>query len=561
MLRKLSTLLIFAYLAILSACDHSPQIADNRTVFRYNESSGISSLDPAFARNQANIWAINQLFNGLVQLDDQLKPVPCIARHWDISEDGKTYTFHLRHDVYFHNSGIFTFGKGRKVVASDFVYSFSRIVDKKTASPGAWIFNQVENENNHYSFFAINDSILVIRLKSAFPPFLGLLCMQYCSVIPREAIDAYGTDFRKNPVGTGPFRLKYWKEGVKLVLEKNDNYFETENGQPLPYLDAVSISFIVDKQSAFLEFIKGNLDFMSGIDASYKDELLSRSGDLNSKYAQRVNLEKSSYLNTEYLGILVDSTLPALTGNPLATRYIRQAINYGFDRKKMMQYLRNNIGKPGTAGIVPAGLPWFSQSLVKGYDYNPEKSKELLLKAGFPGGAGLPPITLSTNASYLDLCKYLQSQLNDLGFTIKIDVSPPATLRDMIAKSSVPFFRASWIADYPDAENYLSLFLTSNFCPAGPNYTHYSDKEFDKLYIQALEETNDSIRGNIYVKMDNLVMEDAAVIVLYYDEVLRFTGKDVEGLTCNALNLLTLKKVKKNNSILKQKADTKQGKL
>lgn len=226
-------------------------------------------------------------------------------------------------------------------------------------------------------------------------------------------------------------------------------------------------------------------------------------------------------------------------------RAIRQAMNYSFDRVKMMRFLRNNIGIPGVSGFVPEGLPWFDQKAVKGYDYDPVKARELLASAGFPGGKGLPPITLTTNASYLDLCKYIQSQLNEAGFNILIDVSPPATLREMIAQSKVAFFRGSWIADYPDAENYLSLFYSLNFCPDGPNYTHYSNPAFDKLYQKAIMELNDSIRGNLYSQMDKLMMADAPVLVLYYDQVLRFTGKSISGLGCNPLNLLNLKRVKK----------------
>jgi len=530
---------------MLESCTRKPGTGTGKTVFRYNESAGITSLDPAFARNQANIWAVNQLFNGLVQLDDSLKPVPCIAKRWDISTDGFTYTFYLRKDVKFHDSEVFPDGKGRLVTASDFVYSFNRIVDPKLASPGAWIFGQVQKTRNSYSFEATNDSTFSVKLSSPFPPFLGLLCMQYCSVVPHEAIEKYGGDFRQHPVGTGPFFFRLWKEGVKLVLLRNRNYFETESGRRLPYLDAVAITFIVDKQSAFLEFVKGSLDFMSGIDASYKDEMLTHSGELNPKYSHRISLIKHPYLNTEYLGILYDSTLAVLKHSPLRRKAVRQAMNYSFDRVKMMRYLRNNIGLPGTAGFVPAGLPWYDQKKVSGYIYNPEKARELLSKAGFPNGRGLPPITLTTNASYVDLCKYLQSQMNEVGFDIRIDVTPPATLREMIAQSKVAFFRASWLADYSDAENYLSLFYTPNFCPGGPNYTHYSNPEFDRLYRQAIKEVNDSARAQHYMQMDNLIMEDAPVIILFYDQVLRFTGKDITGLGCNALNLLNLKKVKK----------------
>lgn len=535
----------FFLLLLIAACKSGRFNKDGRTVFRYNESAGITSLDPAFARDQANIWAVNQLFNGLVQLDDNLKVKPCIAKSWEISPDGLNYTFHLRNDVFFISDAAFVGNKGRKVVANDFVYSLNRLLDDKLASPGAWVLKQVKHENNTNSFKTLNDSTLIISLKAPFPPFLGLLSMQYCSVVPFEAIEKYGAGFRKHPVGTGPFKFGIWKEGVKLVMLRNNNYFESGPSGPLPYLDAIAVTFIVDKQSAFLEFIKGNLDFVSGIDASYKDELLTSNGDLRSKYSSKINLTKQPYLNTEYLGILIDTNFKAASESPLRFKLVRQAINYGFDRVKMMRYLRNNIGNAGTAGFVPAGTPWFDQKQVSGYNYDPVKAMHLLGKAGYPGGKGLPPITLTTNASYLDLCKFIQSQLGEIGINLKIDVTPPATLREMIAQSKVSFFRGSWIADYPDAENYLSLFYTQNFCPAGPNYTHFSSPAFDKIYSECMLERNDSVRGLKYMQMDQLLIEEAPVVVLYYDEVLRFSRKEISGLASNPLNLLNLKQVKK----------------
>ncbi|MBE0663523.1 MAG: ABC transporter substrate-binding protein [Bacteroidales bacterium] len=533
-------------ISLLFSCRGPFEQLDENTVFRYNESSNITSLDPAFARNQANIWGVNQVYNGLLQLNDKLEVEPCIAKNFEISEDGKTYTFHLRTDVYFHDSPCFPASQGRRVGAEDFVYSFRRILDPAVASPGAWVFRNVKLiSNDQPAILALNDSTLVIELEQAFPPFPGLLTMQYCSVIPHEAVKYFGTDFRRNPVGTGPFRFGMWKEGVKLVLLKNPSYFETENGEPLPYLDAIAITFVVDKHTAFLEFIKGKLDFMSGIDASYKDELLTRSGDLNPKYNDRIQKITQPYLNTEYLAFQVNPELAVSKDNPLMIKEIRQAINHGFDRKRMMRFLRNNIGEPGLFGFVPPGLPSFDSNAVKGYNYNPVLARELLAKAGYPNGRGLPDITIATNASYLDLTRYIQHQLNELGFNICIDVNPPATLREMIAQARVPFFRASWIADYPDAENYLSLFYSRNFTPAGPNYTHFNSKDYDLLYEKAMTETIDSVRYSYYRQMDQIVMDQAPVVVLYYDQVLRFAQKNIRGLGSNAMNLLDLKKVKK----------------
>lgn len=532
---------ILSFLAfVLCSCTSENRNAGKK-VFRYNEAANIQSLDPAFAKDQAMIWVDVQLYNGLVQMDNELNIVPSIAKSWEVSNDGLEYTFHLRNDVYFHPHQLFKNGK-RRVVAEDFVFSLNRIVDTKTMSPGAVFFENVEQINGKYSFFAPNDSTFVVRLKQAFSPFLGILTMPYASVVPKEIVNHYKEDFRKHPIGTGPFKFKMWKENVKLVLVKNEDYFEKDSlGKRLPYLDAVAISFIVDKQSVFLEFVKGNIDFISGIDPNYKDEILTRSGKLQSKYKDKINLITQPYLNTEYLGFKMDVNDEK---NPLKDKRVRQAINYGFSREKMIKYMRNNIGYPGEYGIIPVGLAGFD-STVNSYEYNPEKSKRLLAEAGYPNGEGMQEITLSTTATYLDLCKYIQQQLGLLGIKVKIDVNPPAALREHIAQGKTQWFRGSWIADYPDAENYLSLFYSKNHCPKGSNYTHFSSKEFDKLYEKAILETDYEKRITLYKKMNAIIIEESPIVVLYYDQVLRFVQKNISGFESNPLNLLILKNVNK----------------
>jgi len=370
--------------------------------------------------------------------------------------------------------------------------------------------------------------------------------MPYCSVIPWEAIKYYGDDFRGHPVGTGPFRFGYWKEGVKLVLTRNQAYFEWVGGNQLPFLDAVSITFLADKQAAFLQFVQGKLDFISGIDPSYKDELLTRDGRLNPKYAEKFRLITQPYLYTEYLGILIDTGLAAVDGNPLQKRLVRMAINQAFDRQKMILYLRNNIGTPGIYGMIPPGMPGFDTSIVY-YDYRPELARELLEEAGYSSTEEMPAVTLVSTPDYLDICKYIQHQVTELGIRLEIEVSPPAAVREMKAMAKLPFFRASWIADYPDPENYLALFYSRNFAPRGPNYTHYSNPEFDHLFEEAMVMPDDSLRLEAYHRMEQIMMADAPVVVLYYDQVLRFVWNDVQGLEGNPMNLLTLKQVYKEN--------------
>ena len=532
----------------LSCQNETVDKKENKTVFRYNESSGISSLDPLYARNVENIWAINQIFNGLVQMNDDLEVKPCISKSWEISDDGLTYTFHLRNDVFFHDNDGFEGGKGRKVIASDFVHSLYRIIDPKQASPGAWIFNNIDKEND-LGFKAVNDSTLIIYLLKPFPPFLGLLTMQYCSVIPFEIVELYDQDFRNQPVGTGPFKFKLWKEGVKLVLVKNENYFEKdEKGNSLPYLDAVSVTFINEKQVVFLEFVKGNLDMVSGMDQMPKDEVLTQTGKLNIKYQGKFRLETNPYLKTDYLGILVDPNSDLVKNSPLKFKAVRKAINYGIDRELMITYLRNNIGTPASGGIIPRGMPSFNPKLVKGYTYDPEKASSLLLEAGFDSENPVPEITISTHKKFHDMCEFMQHQLSEIGIRIKIDVQPAISLRERVAKSQLNMFRKSWIADYPDAENYLALFYSKNFCPAGPNYTHFSNPEFDKLYDKAQLETDDSLRYRYYQQMDNIMVEEAPIVPLYYDQIIRLVQNNINGLSKNPMNLLSLKRVQKEET-------------
>ena len=369
--------------------------------------------------------------------------------------------------------------------------------------------------------------------------------MKYFSVIPKEIVEHFGADFRRNPVGTGPFKFKMWNEGSKLVFVKNENYFEFENGNRLPYLDAVSFSFIKDKETSFLEFLQGNVDMVSGIDAINTDEVLTVEGELKEKYKSQYQMQTQPYLKTDYLGFLIDENMPIVKKSPLKIKEIRQAINYGFDRKKMVKYLRKNLGTPATAGFIPPGLPSFDSKKVNGYDYNPDKVKELLFMAGFPDGKGLPEISLATTEQYLELAEYIQSQLAEFGIKIKIDVQKSSVLSDAIANSKLAFFRKSWVCDYPDEENFLSLFYSKNWSPKGFNYTHFSNPQFDILYEKSQSELNDSIRYGYYQQMDQLLIDNAPVVPMYYDQVVRLVQNNISGLTSNAMNLLSLKRVKK----------------
>lgn len=531
-------ILLFGALHFFSACNRPPQ---NKNVFHYNESSGIATLDPAFAKSQSVMWAVHQLYNTLVEIDSNLRIVPSLARNWEISPDNLVFTFHLRTDVFFHDNESFPAGKGRKMVANDVVYSFSRIVDRGTASSGAWIFNGKVDTTTGFS--AINDSTFQLRLLKPFHPILGILSMQYCSILPHEVVEKYGKDFRRHPCGTGPFQFTAWEEGQALILARNKKYFEKDGvGHSLPYLDGVKVSFYDSKATEFLEFQQQRLDFINDIDVSFKDEVLTKKGMLRKEWEGKILLDKHPYLNIEYLGILSDSSNALVNNSPLKDKRIRQAINYGIDKRRMMLYVRNSIGIPAESGFVPAGLPSFDSTAVKGYRYDPGKALALLRDAGYPNGEGLPAITLLTIPQYADLGSYIANELQQVGIKVQVEAVQKSLLLEQTAKSQALFFRGSWIADYPDAENYLSVFYSKN--PAPPNYTRFKSIEFDELYEKALTEKDDATRAGIYQQADRYIINNAPVVPLWYDMAIHLLHPYVERLTANGLNLLELRRVK-----------------
>ncbi len=512
-------------------------------VFRLNLSAAVSTLDPAFADNQSNTWAAVQLFNGLVRLGDQLALEPDLARSWTVSDDGLTYTFLLRRDAWFHPDPVFLPAypdSTRAMTAADVVFSLGRLMDPATGANGFWVFNGVVDPGQGLQ--ALNDSTVQIRLLRPFEPFLSRLAMPYCSIMANEAIQAYGPELRRHPVGTGPFRLGQWREGESLTLLRHPRYFGRDaSGKELPYLDAVRFRFLAAKGTEFLQFRNGELDFVSDLDPSFLQKVLSPDGGLQPEFQDVIELKRGLYLNTEYLGINTE----AAAGGPLADERVRQALSLGIDRERMIAFQRFGKGIPAEGGMVPPSLLGLQHSSRTGYGYrfDPQAASRLLAEAGYPGGRGMPELLLRTNDQYLDLCLFLQAQWKELGITVQVENLDGKVLRESMVQGQSLFFRASWIADYPDAESYLALFYGSYGAP--PNYTRSRMADYDALYEAAVQERDPALRLGLYRAMDSLVARRAPAIPLYYDEVILLHHPWVHGLQTNAMNLLRLERVQK----------------
>ena len=543
------TFWVVVFIGFMVSCGTTDDkdLNSEKTVFRYNEAAGISKLDPSRTTSFEDIIAIGHLFEGLVALDEELQVVPAIAAEWEISDDGREYTFYIRSDVYFHDNECFAASEGRRVVASDFEYSFFRIVDPAEPSPGKYIFENVakNEESNYIGFKAIDDRIFKIYLKEPQPSFLQMLTLKHCSVLPHEAIDMYGEDFRANPVGTGPFKFSFWNEDVKLVLLKNDEYWrKSESGDTLPYLDAITISFLPDRHQEYMQFKVGKYEMMSGLDQSFQETLLTDRGGLKEEFDPTITFSKIPWLKTDYLGFLVDENKPINADSPIRNKLVRQAVNYAIDKDELVTYMRKNIGKGAHKGFLPRGMPGFDKVTASGIVFNPDKSRELLKKGGYNG----EPVKLVVANQYKQMCNYIQRKLREVGLNVQVDAVSKSVHRKDMATFQTNFFLKNWTADFPDATNFYQLFYSKNFAPEnGPNYTHFANADYDKLFEQLLTEKNDTLKWDLYNQLEAVLIDESPVIPLFYDETVRFFSKRVSGMKANSMNQLDLSEVKLNN--------------
>ena len=433
-----TVLKIFFLVGILTtflSCRQHPN-QKSKKIFRYNETTGISSLDPIQAKNQANIWPIHQLFTTLVEFDDSLHLKPVLASRWEISNEGKCYTFIIRTDVFFHDDLSFENKKGRRLVASDVAYSLNRLIDPQMASPGAWVLNELVDEKN--PFVAPNDSTFIINLKSPYSPLFGILSMPYCAVVPKEAVVYYGADFGRHPIGSGPFKFISWHPNQAITLSKNDAYFERDElNQKLPYLDGLQILLMPNKSSEFMAFQQHKIDFLNDIDPSFKDELLTKSGKLRAQWKDKIVMKKHPYMNTEYLGILNKNGGSSFLQN----NNFRKAIYHAIDRKKMIFYLRNSIGSNANKGFVPEALNGFYPDSIQKEPYNPELSKLYLEKSGYISSSKTSEkITLTTVPNYAVLGTFICSELNKVGINAQLEVVQKGLLLEQMSLQNISFF-------------------------------------------------------------------------------------------------------------------------
>jgi peptide/nickel transport system substrate-binding protein len=561
LLRSLTPVALAALL--FTGCgDRKPAVASN--TFYCNILDGLNTLDPARIGARSPWWIGGQIFSGLVGLDSSLQPIPLLARSWSVSDDGLTWTFNLRSDAYFSDDPSFAGGRGRRVVAEDLRYSFERICTPETGSTGFWVFRgKVKGAEEFYKgreskssgapehvagFRAVNDTTFQIELVEPFAPFLTMLSIPYCYVVPREAVEKYGTEFARHPVGAGAFHLVEWLPDQELRIARNPNYFERDaSGNRLPYLDTVRFSFIKNSKTEFIEFQQGKLDMISSIDPEFDDVVLAPDGKSLSSQFKDYGFYTTPAMSVEYYGFMLDSTTQGGKGSPFAgNRYLRRALNYAIDRESIIRYVLKGRAIAGTHGPIPPGTPGYSG--IEGFRFDRDLARRLLDSAGYPNGRGLGTITLQLgqNERTASVAEAVQEQLKAIGVNINLVQVDFPQHREMILSGKLPFWRASWIGDYPDAENFIALFYSPYAAPRGPNTTRMADPGVDSLYRAALDPRLPMAqRAALYREAERIVLDEAPWVLLYYSVIQRLTQPGIEGYVVDPLDRLVLTRVRK----------------
>ena len=511
----------FVFLSILSlllaplAAANSEKQALSGGDYRVPLASEPITLDPAKFNGIYAMNVGNNLFDGLVEFDGNLNVVPAIAKIWKISRDHRTYTFLLREGIKFHN--------GREVTAEDFVFSFKRLLDPEIKSPAASLFSNIQGAKEYQEgkvasvngLRAVNHHTLVIELEKPFAPFLSILAMANAKVVPRESFEK---SFDTHPVGTGPFRFQSWRPGKEIVLAANNDYFKDG-----PYLERLRFVIYqnVDWEKIYADFEEGRLDQSLVASGDYKFR------DGGNKVGTSPTLISKPGLNVVYIGMNLEL-------EAFKDRRVRQAIYHAVDREKIVSE-STRWRSVQAKGILPPGIAGFDP-YFKGYDYNPGKAIELLEKAGYPGGRGIPAIELWT-VSKTDRVKgqlqQYQRYLADIGIQVKIKVAE--NWKDFIARinnKQAAMFYAAWYADFPDPDNFLYTLCHSK---SRTNRMNYNNAEVDRMLEEARSEADYMKRVEQYRKIQELVMQDAPVIAQHVNSFNYVFQPWVKGINMNHL--------------------------
>lgn len=535
----------FSCISLLMSPGCTKKVDDTDTTLNAVLLQNVKGLDPARANDLYSATVIAQLYEGLLQYHYLKRPYslePALAESLPkVSDNGLTHTFKLKNGIRFHDNPAFPDGKGREVTAEDFIYSFKRLADPRTASEGFWIFdgkikglnewaNAVKAEKADYStpiegLQAPDKHTLVIKLTQPYYQLYYVLAMPFSSVVPREAVEKYGAEFINNPVGTGPFMLEKasdWVRNSKITLKKNQNFrnetYPSEGapgdseaglladaGKPLPLAEKLVFTELPESQPRWQNLMKGNFEFAEIPNDNFesavqKDNKKAIATDLAKK---GMRLDITPRPDVTYVGINMND--PILGKN----KDLRHAMSLANDNETLIENFYNGRAIPAQ-GPIPPGLDSYDENYKNPYvQRDLEKAKAALKKAGYPEGKGLPELTYETmaDAKARQQAEFFANNMAAIGIKVRINPNTWPQFQEKIKNGQAQLFGIAWGADYPDAQNFFQLFYSKNRSP-GPNDTSFTNAAFDKIYEKSLTLPPGKERDALYKQMRDIVVEE-----------------------------------------------------
>lgn len=516
---------------------------------------GPKSLDPVEGSTTYDNMACAQMYETLLTYNyadpTELEPL-LLAEMPESADGGKTWRFRLKPGVTFHDNRCFPGGQGRAVTTDDVFYSLKRIFDKANGLENTWLLANTivgldayaaeENAKPSGAFDydrevpglrKISDSEFEIELTKPVYRFLYVLAMFQTAVVPREAVEYYGEDFSRNPVGTGPFILDTWVPKQSLTLNRNPEYHEVlypardkwsredmrnrlhrAAGQRAPFVDRLEFTMFVEDQPMWLEFDLGKLGLAQVPDPYFDDAFDLRTKTLKPEFAARGVRAHSEPL-LDFIFRAFNMADPDWGGYTEQKRKIRQAISLAIDLNEFNETFYSGIPTIYDGPIPPTldGHPEGGRAPVSYRGPDLTRAKRLLAEAGHPDGRGLPPLKFYTSigSQNQQMSEMLKGQLGRIGIRVEVNLVDFSQLIEFVNSKKAPFFGFAWGSDYPDAENNLALFYGPNESP-GSNHFNYKRPEYDALYEQILTMEPGEERTAVYERMRDMVIEDVPFI-------------------------------------------------
>jgi len=570
MKRILYWLLLGGTLALCTACPGSKEPNGSNTelraaqggryyggVFKLNESEFIKTLFPHNITDAVSTRIASQVYEGLFKFDpSDLSVKKSLAADYTVDSSGTLYTIKLKKDVYFHDDPCFEGGKGRILTAQDVKYCFTLLCTQGPNNQGFGVFKDIlKGATEYYNASAggktpskeiegikiLDNNTIQLSLVKPSSIFLFNLARPFTFVFPKEAFEKYRLDMRTKAVGTGPFVLQNIDDDISIILKRNDRYHNVDEfGNKLPFLDAVDIRFIKDKKTELFEFKKGNFSMIYRLPTEYIIDILEDAGsNENGEYSQ-YELQRKPEMATQFLAF-------QNTGEIFKNRNLRKAFSFAIDREKILEFVLNGEGyASGFHGITPPSFPNYPIDSIKGYSKNLDSAKYYLAKAGYPNGRGFPEIVLQLNSDgerKSNVAIEVQKQLKEnLNVNVKLEIVPFAQLVEGIIGGKSNFYLSGYSADFPSPENFLSLFYGKDVpsdpkAKSYPNFVRYKNAQFDKYFEEALTAKSVDEANKKFMKAEQILMADAPVIVLWYDEGYRLVQSYVKNFPNNPMQI------------------------